>query len=159
MEEYRDLAEWALATLRSDGDVCSLVVGGASGVVESGEVDPKALELAQRTRRESETGGVVSSQVLAVFVMDTGEQSGNGTWRGSCSVYVCDRGGYGRIRTARDTVLSALRGRPANLSRNRHVVMVQNPARRGHEKFTEYNLDYERIDFVGTLQSYGSFED
>jgi len=139
--------------LRDDITACAAVVGGADGIIESGNVDPQALDDAQRARRDSG-----NDQVLTVIVMDTGERGGTGEREGSFSVYVCDRGGYGRIRAARDAVLAALASRPVQLTRGRHVVMVRYLARTGHERFTEYNLDYERIDFEGALESYGSAE-
>ena len=153
MDAYSDLAAWAIAKLRSDTVVVAAVVGGADNILESGEVDPQTLDDAQRARRT--TG---EDQVLSIFVMDTGESGNVGTRRGTFSVFVCDRGGYGRIRGARDAVLSALAGEPVNLTRGRHVVMVRVESRTGHLKFTEYNLDFERIDCAGQIESYNSAE-
>lgn len=152
MAIYNDLAQWALAALQADANVTALVVNGAVGVVESGEIDPKVLEDAQRTRRSEGW----TTRVLTVFVMDTGERGSPGNRTTSCSVYVCDRAGYGRIRLVREAVLTALLDLPISLVRDAHIVKVHYAKRSGHQKFDEYNLDFERIDFEGPLGFYDS---
>ncbi len=152
MAIYNDLAHWALATLQADVNVVALVVNGATGVVESGEIDPKALEDAQRTRRSEGW----ATKVLTVFVMDTGERGSSGNRMTSCSIYVCDRAGYSRIRLVREAVLTALLDVPISLVRDAHIVKAHYAGRSGHQKFSEYNLDFERIDFEGPLGFYDS---
>ena len=153
METYYDLAQWAIATLQANNDVVDLVVDREDGVLESGDLDPKLLEEAQRRRRDDNLSG----SVLSILVMDTGERGTAGKRTTRCSVYVCDRnGGYGRIRAAREAVLKALLDEPINLVRDTHIVKVWYVNRSGHQKFADFNLDYERIDFEGPLYSYGS---
>ncbi len=151
MDTHNDLAHWVIETLKANVGVIALVVNGADGVVESGEIDPATLEEAQRARRLEGW----ADRVLTIFVMDTGERGEAGSRVSSCCVYVCDRAGYGRIRLVREAVLTALLDLPISLARGAHVVKVRYVNRTGHQKFGEYNLDFERIDFEGPL---GFFE-
>lgn len=147
MAVYDDLALWALALLKAETDVTDLVVGGAAGVVESGDLAAEDLQDAQVTRRESGE----TTKVLAILVMDTGETGGVSGKTASCSIYVYDRGGYGNIRPAREAVITALVNQPVSLARGAYIVQVKVAARSGHGKFEQFNLDYERVDFRGAL--------
>lgn len=147
MAVYDDLALWALAVLRANTDVTDLVIEGATGIVESGDLSGEDLQAAQATRRE--TGEV--GKVLAVLVMDTGESGGVSGKTASCSIYVYDRGGYSNIRAAREAVITALLNQPVSLARGAYIVQAQCTARSGHGKFEEFNLDFERVDFRGVI--------
>ena len=147
MTEHADLGAWALATLRANESVTALITDGAAGVVESGELSSKDLQDAQASRRESgETG-----KVLAVLVMDTGE-AGRTDRVAACSVFVYDRGrGYGSIRAVREAAIDALANQPVSLTRDAFIVRVRYAGRTGHQRFEQFDLDYERVDFEGPL--------
>jgi hypothetical protein len=147
MAVYDDLALWALALLKANEDVTGLVVAGAAGIMESGNLAAEALQDAQVTRRE--TGE--ADKVLAIVVVDTGEKGRVSSKTTSCGIYVCDRGGYGNIRAAREAVIIALLNQPVSLARSAMSVDVQYAARSGHMRNVEFNLDYERVDFSGDL--------
>ncbi|MBN1261086.1 MAG: hypothetical protein JXB35_10435 [Anaerolineae bacterium] len=150
MAEHADLSSFALATLRAAAGVTALVVDGASGVVESGDLDAQTLEAAQLTRR----GLAVAKRgkALAVLVQDLGEQPQGETRQAACSVFVYDRGaGYANIRTVREAVITALLHEPVRLVRGAGIVALSYSGRSGHLRFDDFDLDYEQIDFGGPL--------
>ena len=147
MAVYDDLALWALALLRAATDVTDLVIEGASGIVESGDLSGEDLQAAQLARRETDE----TDRVLAILVMDTGETGGVSGKTASCSIYIYDRGGYSNIRAAREAVIIGLLNQPVSLARGAYIVQIQHAARSGHGKFEEFNLDFERVDFRGLI--------
>ena len=147
MATYDDLALWALALLRANTDVTDLVIEGATGIVESGNLSGEDLQAAQMTRREAGD----TEKVLAVLVMDTGETGGVSGKTASCSIYIYDRGGYSNIRAVREAVIIALLNQPVSLARGAYIAQAQHAARSGHGKFEEFNLDFERVDFRGLI--------
>ena len=143
MTTYSDLGEWATATLKTASAVTVLVVAGAAGIMESGDLTSQDLEAAQKTRLDAN-----GTKVLAVLVMDTGETNG----QASCSVFVYDRGqGYTHIRAAREAVIATLLDGAVVLARNAHIVQVLYRGRTGHAVFEDFSLEYERVDFIGPL--------
>jgi len=146
---YSDLASWALAILRDTDAVCDLVVGGADGILETGQLSAQALQAAQVTRREDEEE---AGKVLAVLVWDRGEGGDVRAREATCSVLAYDRGkGYANIRTVREAVIAALVGQNAVLARGAMVVKVRYDGRSGHQTLDEFDLDAERIDFTGPI--------
>jgi len=147
MTEYTDLGAWALATLQAASDVTDLVVGGADGILGSGELSAELLQTAQQTRRESG-----EDKVLAVLVTDTGEKPASHRWEASCIVGICDRGhAYTNIRTLREAVIEALVGHSALLARAAVVNHTSYGGRGGHDILTEFDLDYEWVRISGPL--------
>ena len=149
MVVYSDLASWALAILRDTDAVCSLVVGGDAGIIETGQLTPQMLQEAQATRREDEE---CASQVLAILVWDLGESGAERERTASFAVLVYDRGkGYANIRGAREAVVQALVGQNALLVRGAMVTSVRYVERSGHWNVEMFDIDTERIDFSGRL--------
>ncbi len=148
----QDLGQFVAQILRASDPVKALVVGGVDGILETGDLDGRALEKAQEARRAEAAPG---DKVLNILVWDTGEtaRGGNLTLRTvTCSVFVYDRGAdYSRIRVVREAVIEAVVNQPASLTRDAFVVEVRYAGRTGHRRFDEFNLDYERIDFAGPL--------
>lgn len=145
---YADLAEWAIEVLKADLTVTDLVVAGADGILETGQLNPKALEAAQRARREN----AESSKLLDLLVWDRGEESWRDGRAAFFSVLVHDRGsGYANIRAMRFVVVQALLDKPVVLERDAFVTRVSWVGRSGHQRFEQFDLDYERLDFVGPL--------
>lgn len=153
-----DLSEWVLDTLRASAEITGLLVDGAAGVIESGDLSPEDLKQAQQRRRDLGPSG--AGLLLALLVMDTGERrvgEGRGVF---CSVFIYDRNsGYGNIRAMRDVVIDTLVGQPVTLDRDALVVALQYASRSGHLNFDDFDLDFERVDFLGPLvaeESYSS---
>ncbi len=151
MATYKDLAEWALATLSADSDVTDLVIAGTSGVFESGQLSPQDLDVAEASRLE--LGGDSLLKVLAVLVMDTGEGGAPGAQRlARFRVFVFDRRrGYTNIRTMREAVIVSLLNKSASLVRDAYGVKLGYAGRDGHTRLEDFELDYEQIDFAGPL--------
>lgn len=149
MATYKDLAEWALATLSTNSSVVALVFDGATGVFESGQLSPRDLDTAEEARR----GAGENSKVLAVLAMDTGEGGAPGVQRvARVRVFVFDRRkGYTNIRSMREAVIEALLNKSASLVREAYVVKLGYAGRSGHMELDSFELDYEQIDFVGPL--------
>lgn len=155
MADY-DLGAWALAKLEATTAVTGLVIGGATMILEAGDVTAKALADAQETRREAVIAEAeeeeppeisASEKVLAIVVQDTGESM----FSASCAVFVYDRYGYANIRVVREAVIAALVNCPAVLVRDALVNQVRYNERTGHVIDTEFDLDFERINFNGAL--------
>ena len=145
MATYKDLGEWALATLKATAAVTDLVYAGASAVLESGDVSNTDLEGWQKARRDAGQ----TSKVLAVFIMDTGETQARTS---SCYVFIYDRGStYANIRTVREAVIETLKGEPVSLVRSSFVVSVDYQSRTGHAIDRDFDLDFERIVFSGPV--------
>lgn len=148
MAVYADLAEWAIEVLKADSTITTAVMAGAGGVLETGELNPKALEEAQRLRREAAT----PTKVLDVLVWDRGEEPWKGMRAAFFSVLVHDRGaGYTNIRAMRFLVVQALVDKPVALERDAFVTRISWIGRSGHQRFEQFDLDFERLDFVGPL--------
>lgn len=149
MAVYADLALWAMDILKADSSITDAVMDGAAAIVESGALNAKPLEERQRARREAGTPG----KVLEIMLWDRGEREWREYDRASFfSVLVYDRGsGYTNIRTLRYLIVQALVGEPAALERDAFVTRVSWLGRSGHQRFEQFNLDYERLDFIGPL--------
>ena len=146
----KDLAEWALAELKGNSTVTDLVVSGASGIIESGELVMRWLEEQERTRVANDA--TLGSRILAVEVMDTGEYSFEGTRYARCSVFIVDRGkGYSNIRAAREAILTALLLKPVPLARDAFVKKLGHLGRSGHSIHESFDVDFERVDFQGSI--------
>ncbi len=146
---YSDLAAWAQATLEAAPEVTGAIVDGSAGIFGSGDLTPEFLSAAQQTRMAGSGSG---SGVLAVLVMDRGETKGGNGRVARCSVFIYDRSnGYGEIRDVRDAVIDALVGKPVLLSRGAAIVTVRYDERGGHEKFADFDLDFEEVKFEGDL--------
>lgn len=158
---YADLAAWAVATLQATSAVTTLVVDGASGIVESGELEPQQVQAAQTKRRNipppAPGAPAVQSPVLAIVAQDLGEEERGGKRWTTVAVMLYDRGqGYSNIRAAREAVLAALINQPVRLPRWAGVVQVQYLERSGHMRFAESDLDFEQIIMGGPLVYAGS---
>lgn len=143
-----DLGEDLLTKLRLATPVLARVMNGASGVLEAGALTPRMLTDydAQRTA----AGTPAQVRVLALVVVDRGEQARQG--QVAASVFIYDRHrGYTNIRAVRELVISALAGCPVTLPRGTYVVKTDLEGRSGHLQDDMFDLDLERIDFTGAL--------
>lgn len=151
MTTYKDLAEWALATLSADSGVKALVFAGVEGIFEAGQLSPRELDEAEESRLEAGGGSLL--KVLAVLVMDTGEGGAPGAQRvARVRIFVFDRRkGYTNLRSVWEAVIAALLNKSASLVRDAYVVKLGYAGRDGHMRLDDFELDYEQIDFVGPL--------
>lgn len=149
MAEYPDLATWALEKLQATAAVTDLVVGGAASIAATGKLTARLLDTNQAARRDSAD----PDRVLAIIVWDRGEGRGRGGGRSVlCSVFLHDRGAaYANIQAVREVVISALIDHPVLFARDAQTVATKYVARTGHQRFDEFDLDFERIDFEGPL--------
>lgn len=148
MATYADLAEWAIEVLKADTTVTDRVVAGADGILETGQLNPKALEAAQRARRESGE----ATKLLDLLAWDRGEESWRDGRAAFLSVFIHDRGsGFTNIRAMRFLVVQAVLDKPVALERDAFINRLSWVGRSGHQWFREFDLDYERLDFVGPL--------
>ena len=143
MTVYADLGAWTLAALRTAPRVVNLVVGGATRILEAGEITLAVLSTAQSERHARGE----NNRVLEIMVQDLGEE--NMVTR--CAVHIHDRYGYANIRTAREEVIKALVNQPAALARDAFVIAVQYESRSGHTIAEKLDADMEYIIFSGAL--------
>ena len=152
--EYTDLAAFVLAKLRATAAVTALVVDGAAGILDAGELTGAILNAAEKTRQESK-----SAQVLALVVVDTGETGPKGNKTTTASVFVYDRQrGYSNIRLAREAVITALVNQPVVLVRAAYINQVLSASRTGFVQYEDFDLDYEGVSLAGAL-TYGESAD
>lgn len=139
-----DLGQHCLERLQADANVTALVVGGAASVVEAGNLTTAMLDENDRARTQASE----DDHVLAICTIDRGEE--RGVVR--AEVYVYDRRrGYTNIRAVRDLVIRAIAGCPAALDFDRYVIKVGYAGRSGHLQDIDFDLDVERITFLGPL--------
>jgi len=145
MAVFADLGAWALDKLRNTTAVTDLVVDGAAMILEAREPVSIAtlISEAQETRREAGD----TQKVLAIIVQDFGEQG----LEASCGVFVYDRYGYVNIREVREAVILALVNCPVMLARDAQIIAVHYGGRTGHIVSTQFDVDFERVDFDGPL--------
>ncbi len=147
MAVYSDVGAFALNTLRNSAAVVALVVNGASGILDAGELSGKFLNAAEKSRQI--TPGALA---LALVVVDTGETGVTGNKTATASVFIYDRQrAYANIRQVREAVITALVKKPVVLDRGALVVGLRYAARSGFVQFENFDLDYERVDFAGDL--------
>lgn len=141
-----DLAQLAMTLLQADSAVTDLVVDGADGIMETGEILARTIEQAQTTRRNGQNQALV----LGIVVMDAGEKATDQqTTQQRVGVWIYDRErGYANIRLARKAVYGALEGKCAALEspltgRTTAIVLTFD-SRTGHliERSMEVDLEY-----------------
>jgi len=149
-----DLAEFALGVLKADETLTALVVDGAAGIVETGDIASRTLDQAQITRRE--TGN--PAKVLGITVMDAGERAISDQFTVQrVGIWIFDRErGYANIRQATKAVYGALEGKSTALSSpitgRTAAVMLQFDVRTGHLIQRSLEVDLEYIEFKANIQ-------
>lgn len=146
--EYKDLGEWMLAKLKASAAVTDLIVNGAAGVVEAGELN-KGTEIsdAQDARKRS-----LAEKALFAVVQDGGEGGATGDRTSSASVYIYDRDrGYHNIRAVREAIINAIVKQPVILTRGGYINQVHYVGRSGHQQTTDFDLELEQVNFAGFL--------
>ena len=145
MAEFADLGAWALDRLRSTPAVTDLVEGGANMIIEAREDPnlPASLSAAQEARREAGE----TEKVLAIVVQDFGEKD----LVASCGIFIYDRYGYANIRAVREAMITALVNCPVMLVREALINQAHYAGRSGHVIATQFDVDFERVDFSGDI--------
>ena len=144
-----DTTEFVLATLKATSAVTDLVMAGASGIFETGELDADQLAGVEEDRREAGD----PAKILAILVRDAGEKAENEMQHTQrVEVYLYDRErGYANIRLARKQVRLALKDQSTALDdplTGRGVMeALFFEERSGHLTDRWSNLDYEQIIF------------
>lgn len=145
-----DVAEYVLGHLKDTSAVTDLVMGGADGIFESGELDMKHLAAIEEERRENST----PTLLLAMVVQDAGETAlDERRHRQQVSVWLYDRQrGYTDIRTVRKRVYLALRGRSQALTDpyvgRSAMIQLLFQGRTGHRHEHRMAVDFETITFT-----------
>lgn len=148
-----DVAEYVLQTLRVTSAVTDLVMGGADGIFESGDLDMKHLAQIEADRRDAGNPG----RVLAIIVQDAGEEAlDKRRHKQRVAVWLYDRQrGYTNIRTVRRQVYLALQGRSSGLDdpymgRSAMIqLLFQN--RTGHRHEHRAAVDFETVTFTSEV--------
>jgi len=149
-----DLAEFALGVLKADEAVTALVVDGATGIMETGDIGSRTLEQAQTARRE----GGNPPKVLGITVMDAGERATSEQFTVQrVGIWIFDRErGYANIRRATKAIYGALEGKSTPLSSpitgRTAAVMLQFDVRTGHLIQRSLEVDLEYIEFLANIQ-------
>jgi hypothetical protein len=150
--EWIDLASWILAGLKANATVTAAVVGGADSIIEAGTVTARMLDANQETRQ---TDAGDPNRVLALVVWERGEGSRRAGSRAAvASVFVHDRGGgYDRIRAMRELIIKAVvcPDQPVLFVRGAVAVQVLHSGRTGFQRFDEFDVAFERVDFAAPL--------
>lgn len=143
-----DLAQATLEVLKADSAFIALVTGGASNILESGDMLVTVLHDAEETRRAAAGTGV-----LGVSIQDAGEMRYEGPlWRQTVVVRALDRlNGFNAIRAVRFAAVDVLDRYSAILD-NGAIVMVSYEQRTGHRVDRTYGVDFEAMTFVATVE-------
>ena len=145
--EYTDLAAFVLAKLQATSAVTDLVVNGAVGILDAGELTGAILNAAEKTRQASK-----AAQVLTMVVVDAGETGAEGRKTATASVFIYDRQrGYSNIRLVREAVITALVNQGMALVRSAYIRQVFYASRTGFVQFEDFDLDYEGVALSGLL--------
>lgn len=143
-----DIAQLVLETLKATSSFIALVTGGASNILETGDMLVDVLHDAEITRRSA--GG---SAVLGVSVQDAGETRLRGPMRQQTVVVRgLDRlNGFGAIRAVRFAAISVL-DRSQGILDDGAAVMVTYTQRTGHMVDRTFGVDFEALTFVATVE-------
>ena len=139
-----------LKTNTKAADTRALIQGGATNVMESGDITPVILSAAVDARRTA----AALSKVLAIDVEDGGEEKQDVETRvGTVTVRIYDRAsGYRNIRTIREQLIHDVAsdysdGLTAVDSKARGILQLEYIRRSGHRFDRTYDVDWEAISF------------
>ena len=129
----------------------AMVMGGASNVLEAGDVKESILTAAVDARRTAET----PNKALVISVQDAGERPDNrmgGHYNQYVIVRVFDRNrGYRNIRTLRDEIMRIMTVDSFNTNEmpgaSRVILAVAYDDRTGHQWDSSFAVEYEAISF------------
>lgn len=148
-----DCAALALATLQATAAVTDLIMAGASGIFESGDLFMEDLAAVEESRRDDNT----PTLLLAIVVQDSGMEARNereSTQRVTVWLYDRQRG-YANIRTVRKQVYSALQDLSSPLTDPATgytaLVNLMIASRTGHRHDHRMALDFESMRFEGLV--------
>lgn len=144
----QDASQFALETLQASSEFMALVTGGATNILESGDMLVEVLRVAEETRR-AESG----SNVLGVSVQDAGETRLRGPlWTQTVVVRALDRlNGFNAIRSVRFAAIAVLNSASGVLD-DGAIVSMSYVQRTGHRVDRTYNVDFEAITFNATVE-------
>lgn len=144
-----DTTEFTLATLKATSAVTNLVMDGAAGIFETGELDADHLAGIEEERRQAGN----PSKILAILIRDAGEKAKNEMQHTQrVEIYLYDREcGYANIRLARKQVYLALKDKSTALddplTGRGTMDALSFEDRTGHLTDRWSNLDYEKVTF------------
>lgn len=141
-----DYAEALVVWLQTHDDAESirdLIVNGATGIVESGDLTASLLSSAEATRRTTPT-----AQALALAVQDAGEDPvprHKGQFQQFIVLRIYDRGrGYSNIRAVRKAIKDTLGNMPRAIT-GEGVFIPRYRGRSGHRWDPAFNISFEAI--------------
>lgn len=145
----KDAAELALQLIKADSAFCSLVTNGADNILETGDMLIEVLHDAEAARRDASGTGV-----LGVSVQDAGEQDLRGPLsRQTVVIRPLDRrNGFAAVRACRLAVMELLDNKSGALEGNTAVVLFAYTGRTGHRVDRVYEVDFEAITFIATVE-------
>ena len=144
-----DVAEFTLETLKTMAAVTDLVMNGAAGIFESGDLEMGQLAENETARRQAET----PTKLLAIVVQDAGETASDEIRHNQqVAVWLYDRQrGYTNIRALRKQVYLALQGRSSALddpyTGRSAMIKLLFQRRTGHMHEARMAVDFETISF------------
>ncbi len=143
-----DASQLVLDALKADSGFTALVTSGAGNILDSGDMLVEVLSDAEEARRAAAGTGV-----LGVSVQDAGEVHLRGhLWRQTVVVRGLDRlNGFGAIRAIRFEAVKVLNNTQGPLD-DGGVVHLAYSQRTGHRVDRVYNVDFEALTFVATVQ-------
>lgn len=138
-----------LTTLQGSQPVLDLVNDGSTYILSTGDMTVEEIHESEQLRQS--TGG---SLVLGVSVQDAGEIPLKGPlYRQTVIVRALDRlNGFGAIRNVRFAIIDALDSIGGVLNSEGGAITVQYAGRTGHKVDKVYNVDFESITFVATVE-------
>jgi len=145
-----------LRTNDAAAPVRELIVGGAAGIMDAGDVTPTLLSTLQAAREDE-------GKILAVSVWDGGEEPTNivTQFRQRAVVRGFDRfNGYGALRNFKETLAALFRegARPLAFTagKSRGLLSVRYVGFAGHHYDTAYQTDYVPLSFNAIVVYGGS---
>lgn len=144
-----DVAQFTLAYLKATSAVTDLVIDGAAGIFESGDLTMQQLAENETTRRDAET----PTKLLAIVVQDAGENAADEMRHNQrVAVWLYDRErGYTNIRAVRKQVYLALQGRSSALddpyTGRSTMIYLLFQRRTGHMHEPRMAVDFESLSF------------
>lgn len=148
-----DVAEYALDYLKARAAVTDLVIDGADGIFESGELTMAKLAENETRRRTDGT----PMKLLAIVVQDAGETASDEIRHNQrLAVWLYDRErGYTNIRAVRKQVYLALQGRSSALddpyTGRSLMIKLLFQRRTGHMHEARMAVDFESVSFASEV--------
>lgn len=148
-----DVTEYVLETLRAASAVTNLVVNGANGIFESGELDMDQLAENETTRRNAAT----PEKLLAIVVQDAGETADDEMYHQQrVGIWLYDRQrAYTNIRAVRNQVYLALQRKSSALEDpcvgRTAMLGLLFKSRTGHMHERRMAVDFETISFISPV--------